>query len=402
MPYKSIKDLPDSVRGALPDPAQQIWLNVFNSAYDSDACKARGDDRETCAIKQAWAVVGRQYKKGDDGKWQKIGNLSTFETVSNLVHSPHDVTLQRLDTLIKAGEEPVLYKKAPFENVAAWSGIPVIFAHTAPGEPAVHPDHTAVLTGTLSDRYTVVGTTTGAYISDVGEPLLKTQISFTDDKVDNLAKEGKLSLSTGFEALTGRDETGLKYIAGGVRPNHVLVFLRGGCPNCYPNDNSAMFNNLIEGEDPMEEEKIKNGLVGALKEYFGNTKPAPTQAAKEEIMDVKETEEFKNLTTERDALKTELDALKAEKAQTEKDLRWDTLKNTIPAGWLGEKEAETRKEFEDNPAAFTVKLVEFTNTVKPPEGAEGDKFENLAGDGDTAEAGTVKLADYDLAKGEWK
>jgi len=383
MPYNQIEDLPDVVRGALPDPAQRTWLNVFNSAYDSDACKDLGDKRDACAIRQAWATVGRQYQKGDDGKWTKIGNLSTFETVSNLIHSPHDVTLQRLDTLIKAGDESILYQKRPFENTSAWSGIPVIFAHTAPGEPAIHPKHTAVSTGTLDNsKYTVVGTTAGTYISETGEPLLKTQIVFTDEKVDNLAKEGKLSLSTGFEAITGRTETGQKAILGNVTPNHVLVFLRGGCPNCYPNDNSAMFNNLKEDE-PMEEEKIKNGLVGALKEYFGNVTPKPTEATKEEIMDVKETEEFKNLISERDALKTELDNLKAEKAQTEKDLRWDTLKNTIPVGWLGEKEVETRKDFETNPAAFAVKLVEFSNTAGNPKAAEGsditpEKLDNLA------------------------
>lgn len=34
MPYSSIEDLPDSVKSVLPDHAQDIYKEAFNSAYD--------------------------------------------------------------------------------------------------------------------------------------------------------------------------------------------------------------------------------------------------------------------------------------------------------------------------------------------------------------------------------
>lgn len=61
MPYKSIDDLPNSLDG-LPRGAKEVWLSVFNSAYDGD---------EEKAIKTAWAAVKKKYRKDDDGKWRK-------------------------------------------------------------------------------------------------------------------------------------------------------------------------------------------------------------------------------------------------------------------------------------------------------------------------------------------
>ena len=57
MPYKSNADLPDGVKGALPEHGQTIWRSAFNSAlatYD-------GDESKAAAV--AWAAVKRQYTK---------------------------------------------------------------------------------------------------------------------------------------------------------------------------------------------------------------------------------------------------------------------------------------------------------------------------------------------------
>jgi cation transport regulator len=70
MPYKSITDLPDSVRDNLPSHAQEIYKQAFNSAFDEYA--ERGPEgREVTAHKVAWAAVKKKYRKDErTGKWE--------------------------------------------------------------------------------------------------------------------------------------------------------------------------------------------------------------------------------------------------------------------------------------------------------------------------------------------
>jgi cation transport regulator len=72
MPYSSIEELPDNVRGVLPKHAQDIFKEALNSAYDQykDPDERRGDhSREDVARKVAWNAVKQKYEKGDDDKW---------------------------------------------------------------------------------------------------------------------------------------------------------------------------------------------------------------------------------------------------------------------------------------------------------------------------------------------
>ncbi|QQG51326.1 MAG: putative cation transport regulator ChaB [Candidatus Saccharibacteria bacterium] len=74
MPYKSKSELPESVRNVLPDHAQGIYKEAFNSAYDEydKPEERRGDaDREEVAHKVAWAAVKKKYEKGADDKWHE-------------------------------------------------------------------------------------------------------------------------------------------------------------------------------------------------------------------------------------------------------------------------------------------------------------------------------------------
>ena len=63
MPLFWIKDLPESVRGALPKGAQKIYLEAFNNAFEHYK-------KEETAFKVAWFAVKKVYKKGDH-KWVK-------------------------------------------------------------------------------------------------------------------------------------------------------------------------------------------------------------------------------------------------------------------------------------------------------------------------------------------
>jgi cation transport regulator len=62
VPYTSNAELPPRVRSNLPQHAQAIYREAFNSAY------AEYGHNDARASRVAWAAVSRSYKKRD-GKW---------------------------------------------------------------------------------------------------------------------------------------------------------------------------------------------------------------------------------------------------------------------------------------------------------------------------------------------
>ena len=72
MPYKSNKDLPESVTKHLPSHAQDIYREAFNHAHEEykNSSKRKGSaSQEETAHKVAWAAVKKKYKKSSDGNW---------------------------------------------------------------------------------------------------------------------------------------------------------------------------------------------------------------------------------------------------------------------------------------------------------------------------------------------
>ncbi len=66
MPYKTINELPDSVKDNVPKHAQEIYQAAYNSAWDEY------DHDEERAHRVAWAAVKNDYEKDEDsGKWKK-------------------------------------------------------------------------------------------------------------------------------------------------------------------------------------------------------------------------------------------------------------------------------------------------------------------------------------------
>jgi cation transport regulator len=66
MPYKTIGELPESVRSHLPKHAQEIYRAAFNSAWDE-----YGQDEER-AHRVAWAAVKTKYEKDEQtGEWRE-------------------------------------------------------------------------------------------------------------------------------------------------------------------------------------------------------------------------------------------------------------------------------------------------------------------------------------------
>ncbi|CAI2021736.1 Cation transport regulator ChaB [Serratia ficaria] len=69
MPYHSRSALPDNVKHVLPEHAQEIYKEAFNSAWQQ--YRDADDSREETAHKVAWAAVKQSYRKGDDDRWHK-------------------------------------------------------------------------------------------------------------------------------------------------------------------------------------------------------------------------------------------------------------------------------------------------------------------------------------------
>jgi cation transport regulator len=61
MPYSSNADLPERVKGNLPEHAQSIYREAFNSGLEQT-------HNETRAHKIAWSAVETKYKKRG-GRW---------------------------------------------------------------------------------------------------------------------------------------------------------------------------------------------------------------------------------------------------------------------------------------------------------------------------------------------
>ena len=62
MPYRSIAELPERVRGALPHHAQQVYREAFNIAWEE--CAGRGEEREGNAHRYAWKrAIKKKYGK---------------------------------------------------------------------------------------------------------------------------------------------------------------------------------------------------------------------------------------------------------------------------------------------------------------------------------------------------
>ncbi len=75
MPYRTIAELPDTVKKSLPEHAREIYRDAFNHAWDgySDPAKRRGGtSQEETAHRVAWAAVKKRYKK-DGARWVKKG-----------------------------------------------------------------------------------------------------------------------------------------------------------------------------------------------------------------------------------------------------------------------------------------------------------------------------------------
>jgi len=86
MPYKSIDELPDTVK-SIPNHAKTIFMAAFNSAF-SDTCKDKGDQKEQCSMMVAWGAVKQKYEQDKDGKWTEKKEETTQSIIRSSLSPP--------------------------------------------------------------------------------------------------------------------------------------------------------------------------------------------------------------------------------------------------------------------------------------------------------------------------
>lgn len=72
LPYTNVDQLPGGLQKTLPAHALHIYINAYNSAWQTyaDSRKREEGSREEVAHKVAWASVKRKYRKNGN-IWQR-------------------------------------------------------------------------------------------------------------------------------------------------------------------------------------------------------------------------------------------------------------------------------------------------------------------------------------------
>lgn len=361
MPYSSTEDLPASIRSALPDGGQRIFLAAFNAAYEG-TCR-NDPDLEECANRVAWAAVKEKYEKsGEDGAWTERTRKArkcppgVFNCTAPMAERPGAIaTLNVLDTFQK-------FPNPRFpEGLNLWYGAdeiggalssletaPLVFAQAHPDGRLIPSELTSALSAikTFDGRPgRVVGSLEKARIVKEGQPRLEVGMKFTDPEVERLWHESKLSLSSSIIAnddpFPGMPEN-FRKIRPGLKFNHVLVFVRS--PRDLPGDPGAMFlNNKQEKQESHKMAEDTKNPPSPLEQRFTEMEQElrNMKAAYNQVMADAQVKDQKIALAEKDS----------------KDRQWNRIAEVLPKAWVhGTEEVKSREMFEKQPAEFVLKL----------------------------------------------
>jgi hypothetical protein len=327
----------------------------------------------------------------------------------------HEAILQTLNR--KVGKT-YFTAEAFQQNLDAWEGVPLIYAQTHPDLDAVEKD---LKSAVESVKGRIVGKLHNPRIAVEGHPRLVGDLDWgTDAEVEKLWHEGKLSHSTAFRSTTDGER-----LVGPVRPNHILLFMED--EKNAPGDGMAVILNKTDAKG--------DGILNRLKNWLGNppslgndeTPPAEVGVANKEgeremaekeleakleamgkeieVLNKKVSElEVSNkqkddLVAQKDKAIAELQGVVGTYKQKEADARWEAFKAKMPKGMVhAEKEAESRKRFDSDPAGLAMEVLDFNQKEKNLPGEEGFEHTNGAGKKDEP----IKVGNWNPAKGQWE
>jgi cation transport regulator len=392
MPYASVHELPLTVREALPEHGQNIFLSAFNSAFK----EYDGDEARVNAV--AWSAVKNDYEQNEKGEWVRkaqTNNLSSFDNLAEFT-GQYDITLQTLETRHPHPEHPdgLFYSADNFTGTEpAWDSRDLV-VFVPPGKKVEHLDHTAFTNDPQSEvkrlGYRIAGRLNNTQtVTGQGLPRVITQVMLDDAEARKFADERKLGLSDAFDAVISPDGK----LSGKVVPNHVLLFLKcagktdGFCGT--PNDKGAQFNNLSEntGQELKDMDEQEKGMLAKMHDILNGSAKTEIEGLKSQIANLEvqnvdkqgtidkmkaDIEGMKKMLAEKETALAEMNNIAVEQAQKKKDERWQAVKNLYKPGMFHKPEEEKtlRESHEEDPVGFQLANVGNlqTVTVKKAEG----------------------------------
>jgi hypothetical protein len=294
--------------------------------------------------------------------------INTAQPGSNLTFTEHDAILQTLD---RESNGIFLNKEAFVPTVEQWQNVPLIYS-----SKAIHPDPAAYDKDPQAELARIggkliEGKVAQSYIDQTGHPRLMGKLLLSDQEIEAGIRAGKISTSTGMKVP--HDGTKLK---GTVAPHHILFFKEEG--GNLPGDLGVFILNTADSQAEKVKliDRLKALLLGGPNETkegamdMGNAELENQVAqAMKEAGDAKLA--FTNLQAQVSQMEQAVKAKDAEIAQLkadnlafvakEKDAKWLAFKGKYVAPGLvadADKEKALRSEFESDPLAFTMKMLD--------------------------------------------
>ena len=437
MPYKTLEEARAAEFPTSADDIELTLAQVNKLAELYDAIKAQGNADNAMAV--AWTAWKRLYEK-KDGKWverEKAAQMARFFVNAELLNKSHDTILQTLDRWIlrtnprtgKPGR--VCYSQKAFtDTVAAWNGVPIIFAQE-------HPDMDLFATNPAEAlkkiKGRIVGESSDSRIEKVGHPRLMTKLNIRDNEINTLTEDGKLSVSSGFYGdIEGDGEDGR---VTSVIPQHILLFQESEIHQPVDQGSQILNSTTMVEEVDTEGQPISqanadelDGIIQKLQAFLKRILPkksTPEEQAQEKKKEApKEGDEVGSMVNEKDMesvkadlavanskiaeLAAEMDKAKSANAELTKGIAdrdeaiknmteklkayedakaaaikatqdkqfEDMVQNHIPKGLTAddEKKAALRKEYDEDPRAFALKVLSMRREEGTPR--EGQSFAN--------------------------
>lgn len=300
-------------------------------------------------------------------------------------------------------------------NIKSWDKVPVIFAKDHPTVRAMSD-----LKGALeSCGGKLMGYPSNVRLEGTGHPKLLADLPINDAVAQSYYDRGILSPSTGFDA-----EDDGSHLTSDVIPDHILLFPEDSTHK--PGDPASM---MFQEPIPTWAGEIK-GMVSKIFTKITNSSSEATDMDEKEMKAFQEkmAEQLKTFEAEKLALNKTIEEkdklLKeflAKAEQEKKDNTWKTMTATgkVPKGWLTgkvkqkvdgkdveiDRAAETRKEFEADPASFAIRILKFQeqNGDVGANAGEGAGEENAPPAADVPAVKTIGAPqDWDDKTGQYK
>jgi len=273
-------------------------------------------------------------------------NLISDEKVTS-----HDAVLHRLNTQYRYGDMYLMMNSDAFEkSIGEWLNAKLIFGI---GHPDMDTAYFAPGLAAAVDGSVEVGKITNAWINPADNKLMA-NFEFSGDytaEIENLIKEGKLSLSSGFHSIDSIDEeTGMVRFEE-VVPNHVLLFVENEWNR--PRDPASGIVNILGGTNMATlEEMAKTNAESKVKIDEMTAKVSTLEAEKAKI-----NSELTAKTNDLAAAEEKIRSLEADNEKFKTDaleIEWNGIVSTLPAAIAKDatKLEEAKKEFMADPLAF--------------------------------------------------